>query len=96
MIDAIQALSVIQILTVTIIVAKLIAPYIAKVYTRAPSRVDKFFSPIENFIYKISGINPANSMGWKQYFLAGLLLNIAQMVIGFLILVFQNKLPISF
>ena len=34
-------------------------------------------------------------MGWKQYFLAGLLLNVAQMVIAFLILVFQGKLPLN-
>jgi K+-transporting ATPase ATPase A chain len=34
-------------------------------------------------------------MGWKQYFLAGLLLNVAQMVIAFLILVFQDKLPLN-
>ena len=34
-------------------------------------------------------------MGWKQYFLAGLLLNVAMMVIGFLILVFQGNLPLN-
>ena len=34
-------------------------------------------------------------MGWKQFFLAGLLLNIVMMVIGFLILVFQDKLPLN-
>jgi len=34
-------------------------------------------------------------MGWKQYFLIGLLLNIAQMIIAFLILVFQGSLPLN-
>ena len=34
-------------------------------------------------------------MGWKQYFLAGLLLNVVMMVIGFLILVFQGNLPLN-
>jgi K+-transporting ATPase ATPase A chain len=95
LIDAIQALSVILILGVTILIAKLIAPYITRVYNRAPSRLDKILNPVENFIYKICSIDPEHPMGWKQYFLAGLLLNVAQMVIAFLILVFQDKLPLN-
>src|SRR5665647_2176871 len=95
MIDAIQAVSVILILGITIILAKLIAPYIARVYNRTPSRLDKLLNPIENFIYKICSIDPSHSMGWKQYFLVGLLLNVAQMIIAFLILVFQGSLPLN-
>ncbi len=95
MIDAVQALAVILILAITIVIAKLLAPYIAKVYNRTPTKLDKLFNPIENLIYKISSVNPQNSMGWKQYFLAGLLLNIAQMILAFLILVFQGKLPLN-
>ena len=95
MIDAIQAISVILILGITILIAKLIAPYISRVYRRTPSRLDKVLNPVENFIYKICSIDPAHSMGWKQYFLVGLLLNVAQMVIAFLILVFQDKMPFN-
>ncbi len=95
MIDSIQALSVILILGITLIIAKLIAPYLVRVYNRVPSRIDKVLNPVENFIYKICRIDPAHSMGWKQYFLAGLLLNVAQMGIAFLILVFQGKLPLN-
>jgi potassium-transporting ATPase potassium-binding subunit len=95
MIDIIQALSVILILGVTILLAKLLAPYITGVFNRRPSRLDKILNPIENFIYKITGVNSEQTMGWKQFFLAGLLLNIVMMVIGFLILVLQDKLPFN-
>jgi K+-transporting ATPase ATPase A chain len=95
LINAVQALSVILILGVTIVLAKLIAPYIVGVFKRKPSRLDKILNPIENFIYKITGVNPEQTMGWKQYFLTGLLLNVVMMVIGFLILVFQDKLPLN-
>lgn len=95
MIDIIQALSVILILGITILIAKLIAPYISRVYSRTPSRLDKILNPVENFIYKICSIDSERSMGWKQYFLIGLLLNIAQMIIAFLILVFQSSLPLT-
>ena len=95
MIDVIQAISVILILGITILIAKLIAPYISRVYSRTPGRLDKVLNPVENFIYKICSIDPSHSMGWKQYFLVGLLLNVAQMVIAFLILVFQGSLPLN-
>jgi potassium-transporting ATPase potassium-binding subunit len=95
MIDAIQALSVVLILGITVLIAKLIAPYLVRVYKRAPSRLDKVLNPVENFIYKICSIDPEHPMGWKQYFLAGLLLNVAQMAIAFLILVFQGELPLN-
>ncbi len=95
MIDAVQALSVILVLGVTILLAWLISPYITGVFKRKTSRLDKLFNPIENFIYKITGVNTEQTMGWKQYFLAGLLLNVVMMVIGFLILVFQGNLPLN-
>ena len=95
MIDAVQALSVILILGITILLAKLIAPYITGVFNRKPSRLDRILNPIEKFIYKITGVNPEQAMGWKQYFVAGLLLNVVMMVIGFLILVFQGNLPLN-
>lgn len=95
MIDAIQALSVALILSITIVLAKLIAPYLARVFKRAPSRFDRILNPIENFIYKIIGVDTQQTMGWKQYFLSGLYVNIAMMVVGFLILVFQDKLPLN-
>ncbi len=91
MIDAVQALSVIIILGVTVLLAWLIAPYITGVFKRKPSRLDKIFNPIEKFIYKITGVNSEQTMGWKQYFLAGLLLNIVMMVIGFFILDFPRQ-----
>ena len=95
MIDAVQALSVILILGVTILLAWLIAPYITGVFKRKPSRLDKILNPIENLIYKITGVNSEQTMGWKQYFLSGLLLNVVMMVIGFVILVLQDKLPLN-
>jgi len=95
LIDAVQALTVVLILGVTILLAWLISPYITGVYKRKPTRLDRIFSPIENFIYKITGVNTEQAMGWKQYFLSGLLLNVVMMVIGFLIMVFQGNLPLN-
>lgn len=95
MIDATQAVSVILILGITMILARLVAPYITGVFRRAPSRIDRLLSPIENLIYKLVGVSPQHSMGWKEYFLSGLLLNAIQMAIAFMILSVQDRLPLN-
>jgi len=95
LIDAVQALTVLLIIGVTGLIAWLISPYITGVFKRKPSRLDKILNPIENFIYRITGVNTEQGMSWKQYFLAGLLLNVLMMVISFLILIFQGVLPLN-
>lgn len=95
MIDILQALLVILLLLVTIILAWRLAPYLTKVFTRDPSHFDRLLNPIENRIYRISGINPEHSMTWKRYFFSALLLNVFQMIAAFLILTFQDKLPLN-
>jgi K+-transporting ATPase ATPase A chain len=95
LITALQALAVILIIGVTVLLAWLISPYITGVFKRKPSRLDKFFNPIENFIYKITGVNPEQTMGWKQYFITGLLVNVVMMAVAFLIMVFQGNLPLN-
>jgi K+-transporting ATPase ATPase A chain len=95
LIDAVQALTVILIIGITVLLAWLISPYITGVFKRKPSRLDKILNPVENFIYRITGVNTEQTMGWKQYFLTGLLLNVVMMVIAFLILIFQGVLPLN-
>ena len=95
MIDVLQALTVILLLVVTIILAWRLAPYLTKVFTRAPSRFDRLLNPIENWIYKISGVDPNSGMGWKRYFYSAFMLNVFQMAVAFLILVFQDRLPLN-
>ncbi len=95
MIDALQAISVVLILGASMALAWFISPYITRIYTRAPSRLDKFLNPVENLIYRVTGIDPSRTMGWKEYFFAGLLVNVAQMVIAFAILTYQGVLPLN-
>ena len=76
-------------------VAWLISPFITRIYTRAPSRLDRFLNPVENGIYKLTGVDTEHGMGWKEYFFAALLVNIAQMAIAFVILTFQGLLPLN-
>lgn len=95
MIDIQQLASVVLILGGTMVAAWLVSPYVTSIYTRAPSRVDRILGPLENWIYRLTGTDPAHGMGWKEYFLAGLVLNLAQMAIAFAILTLQGALPLD-
>ena len=95
MIDALQAVTVALILGVTMFLAWLIAPFLTGVFTRKPSRLDRFLNPIEKALYRITGVDPQHTMGWKEYFLSGLFVNLAQMAIAFVILFYQGLLPLN-
>ncbi|HZY47633.1 MAG TPA: potassium-transporting ATPase subunit KdpA [Candidatus Bathyarchaeia archaeon] len=84
-----------MILVVAVISARLLAPYVAGVFTLAPSRLDRVLNPIEKRIYKLAGIDPAKGMSWKDYFLAAFFVNVFQMILAFVIFVSQGSLPLN-
>ncbi len=95
MIDFEQSLFIITILGSALAVGKLLAPHIAGIFTSAPSRLDRFLTPVENLVFRVTGVDTSRGMGWKEYFLSGLSLNLAQMAIAFSILLFQGVLPLN-
>jgi len=95
LIDALQATTVIAILGAALLSGNYLAPYIVRVYNGEATKLDRFLDPIEKRIYSLTGVDTSVTMGWKQYFLAALFLNIAQMAIAFLILMFQGSLPLN-
>jgi K+-transporting ATPase ATPase A chain len=95
LIDLAQVAFVGTVLAVVLVLAKLIAPYIVRVFARAPTRLDRILNPLENLAYKLCGVDPTKSMNWKEYFLAMMLLNGFQIVAGFMVLTFQGALPLN-
>src|SRR5213594_3716391 len=84
-----------MILVVAILSGRFLAPYITRVFSRAPSRLDKILNPVERGIYRLVSVDPAHGMGWKEYFLAALIVNIFQMAIAFVIFSVQGVLPLN-
>ena len=68
--------------------------YIAKVYKNEKTIFD-FLRPVENFIYKICGINPDEEMNWKQFLRALLTINLFWFVWGMVLLCLQGYLPLN-
>jgi len=95
LIDLIQGSVVVLILGLVILLGRLLAPYVTRVFARAPSRLDRVLDPFENWIYRLGGVDPVRSMGWKEYLLTLMTLNVLQMALGFVVFVFQDRLPLN-
>jgi K+-transporting ATPase ATPase A chain len=54
-----------------------------------------FMNPLDRFIFRLSGINPKESMNWKQFLKAMLTINLLWLVYAMLMLIFQDKLPLN-
>ena len=68
--------------------------YIAKVYRGERTWLD-FMAPVERFVYRVCGIDPAQEMDWKQFLKALLMVNLFWFFWGMLLLVFQGWLPLN-
>lgn len=89
-----EFLGIIATFALTLIIAIPLGKYFAKVF--AGQRVwTNFLSPVEKFIYKISGVNPNEQMDWKQHLKAMLTINALWLVYGFFVLMYQNLLPLN-
>jgi potassium-transporting ATPase potassium-binding subunit len=83
---------------VTFLLAVLLAfplgRYIARVFKGERTILD-FMSPIERFIFRFCGIDPAKKMGWKDFLKAMLTINLVWFVYAFVLFFFQGKLPLN-
>lgn len=71
-----------------------IGKYMAKVYKGKKVWSD-FMKPVENMIFKFSGINPQKEMNWKQFLRALLVVNLFWFIWGMILLVVQGYLPLN-
>ena len=53
----------------------------------------RFLRPVENLIYRVSGIQPDEEMNWREYAAAMLIFSFASLVLTYLILRLQHILP---
>jgi K+-transporting ATPase ATPase A chain len=90
-----EILGIIAMFAITLVIGIFLGKYIANVYGYKKTFLDPVFEPIEKLIYKLSGINPARQMNWKQNMYAMLTINLVWFIIGFLILLNQAWLPLN-
>lgn len=85
---------VILLFLLTVILAYPLGKYIANVFSGKKTQTG-FLNHVERFIFRISGINPAETMNWKQFLKAMLTINLLWLFYAFFLLIFQDKLPLN-
>ena len=83
--------SVLQIVLL-VVLAYPLGRYIAKVYKGERVWTD-FMAPVERWMFKLSGINPEESMNWKKFLVALLTINLFSFFWGMFQLDLQGHLP---
>ncbi|MGQ3014038.1 MAG: potassium-transporting ATPase subunit KdpA, partial [Flavobacteriales bacterium] len=69
--------------------------YIAAVYDGKPHFPDRIFGRAETLLYRLSGVDPAREMGWKEHIKALLLINLLWFFFAMLVLMNQSWLPLN-
>jgi K+-transporting ATPase ATPase A chain len=78
-----------------IVFGALLGGYIYKVFDGKNSFLDKLLLPLESTLFRVCGIDDTKSQSFKEYSLSLMVFNILGMVALFLILFFQNLLPLN-
>ena len=89
-----EIFGVVIIFFVTVLLAWPLGKYIKRVF-KGEKNFMYFMNPVERFIFRVSGINPRESMNWKQFLKAMLTINLLWLVYAMLLLIFQDKLPLN-
>src|SRR5678815_5574129 len=89
-----EIIGAILIFLLTVLLAYPLGKYMVKVF-KGEKTITDFMNPLERFIFRISGIDPKESMNWKQFLKSMLVINMLWLVYAMLLLIFQDKLPLN-
>lgn len=79
----------------TLALALPLGKYIAKVYLCQKTWLDPLFNPIERLFFRLSGIDPAQKMSWKEHLVALLTINFFWFFFAMFVLMNQGWLPLN-
>ena len=80
---------------VLLVLAKPLGAYMARVYEGRPCGLNGVFGWLERLIYRLSGVRPAEEMGWKTYAATMLLFNLAGLLAVYGLQRVQGVLPLN-
>lgn len=78
-----------------LLLAKPLGGYMAKVYQNKPTFLTNFLAPLENGMYRLSGINREEEMRWTDYAIGLLMFNFLGFFAVFVLQLAQADLPFN-
>src|SRR6266853_6200448 len=88
-------LQMVIVLAILFLLVRPVGSYMAAVFMGKQSPVDRVFDPVDNAIYRLSGINPLQQQRWPAYIKAMLVTNAVMFVMFFVIYELQAMLPLN-
>ena len=88
-------LQFVLILGALLLTTKPLGIYISKVMEGGRTFLSPLLSPLEKWIYRLSGVDPSEEMSWQKYCSSVLLFSAAGAVILYVQLRLQHKLPLN-
>src|ERR1700687_4341049 len=76
-------------------VTKPLGVFMAHVFNREKTFLDRVLRPIERLIYKLTGVDEKREMRWTEYAAAMLLFSVVSMLVLYLIQRLQGHLPFN-
>ena len=84
---------IVFLLAFALLLAPFVGEYLARVYSNRPVFGDRFWNPIEGWVYRALGTSPRHSMRFREYAFALLLVSAAVLVWIYSLLALQSYLP---
>src|ERR1700730_4462510 len=88
-------IELIFVLVLLAISTPLLGNYMAAVYGNKKAPGDRIFLPVENAIYRISGLDPESEQRWSSYVISMLVFTAVGIAFSYAILRLQNHLPFN-
>lgn len=78
-----------------LVLVKPLGWYMAQIYEDKPAGLNRWLAPVENWIYRLSGIDAKEEMHWTDYAIALLVFNLLGALAVFALQLLQNQLPLN-
>ena len=88
-------LQLIVYLVVLLALAKPLGSFMAHVYQGERTFLDPILGPVERMLYRLSGVDPGEDMGWKKYAVAMMVFNVLGLLAVYAIQRLQAVLPLN-
>jgi K+-transporting ATPase ATPase A chain len=86
---------IIVFLLVVLALTKPLGAFMTRVFNREKTFLDPLLRPIEKLLYRLTGVDEATEMGWKEYAGAMLIFSGVTLALTYLIERVQNHLPLN-
>ena len=88
-------LQILFFLAAVFLVTKPLGSFMARVFTRQRTWLDRVIRPVERLVYRLTGVDETHDMRWTEYAVAILLFSVVSMVVLYAVQRLQAVLPFN-